>query len=478
MEDKSKKIKKLDLKQNAIKLLINSIYGAFGNKWFYFYNPDIAQSITLQGQDLIKFSIKAVNHYFQEKWHLDKELHSLLGLEQYSIQKIEDEAAIYTDTDSIYVQFDSAIDSILGANFTKEEVLNICINIDRHRLSSYFDQCFEKYGKIFNTKNRLKFKLENLSEHGIWLKKKNYAIKVAYEPNPTYSTFDPEKRYLIIKGLEPVKGSYPIWAREKLVELTTFILERGKRLNIENDVVPKLSLLKEEFLKLHPDDIAFNFKIRVYNKYITSESRFELKKGISIYPRAAAIYNHMLIRTGLTDRYPKLREGDKIKFYYCDPSVNEDGFDVFAYSPGTYPSEIAIPMDMTAQFYSLIIEPINRLLYAMKLGQLDPHLKRAVDVVTIKSKKVLAQNTIHPLFAVDQSTLAYIQIPEKFWSIIGNPEAEVDESDFQEYLTAITTYGLNTVIVPKPELEKYIKRLSKKQEKLDAVIELEEEENV
>jgi DNA polymerase elongation subunit (family B) len=100
MEDKAKQIKKLDLKQNAIKILINSIYGAFGNKWFYFYNPDIAQSITLQGQDLIKFSIKAVNHYFLEKWHLDSELHQLLGISQYKINKIESEAAIYTDTDS------------------------------------------------------------------------------------------------------------------------------------------------------------------------------------------------------------------------------------------------------------------------------------------------------------------------------------------------------------------------------------------
>ena len=101
MEDKSKHIKKLDLKQNAIKILINSIYGAFGNKWFYFYNPDIAQSITLQGQDLIKFSIKAVNHYFLEKWHLDTDLHKQLGIDGYTINKIEEEAAIYTDTDSV-----------------------------------------------------------------------------------------------------------------------------------------------------------------------------------------------------------------------------------------------------------------------------------------------------------------------------------------------------------------------------------------
>ena len=161
----------------------------------------------------------------------------MLGISQYTIAKVEDEAAIYTDTDSIYVQFDSAIDSIQGADFTKEEVMNLCINIDRHRLSNYFDQCFEKYGKLFNTNNRLKFKLENLSEHGIWLKKKNYTIKVAYEPNPSYSTLPKDKRYLVIKGLEPIKGSYPIWARKNLVVLTEFILERGKRLNIENDHV-------------------------------------------------------------------------------------------------------------------------------------------------------------------------------------------------------------------------------------------------
>jgi hypothetical protein len=477
MEDKSKKIKKLDLKQNAIKILINSIYGAFGNKWFYFYNPDIAQSITLQGQDLIKFSIKAVNHYFQERWHLDKELHSLLGLEGYSINKIDDVAAIYTDTDSIYVQFDSAIDSIVGADFTKEEILNICINIDRHRLSSYFDNCFEKYGKVFNTKNRLKFKLENLSENGIWLKKKNYAIRVAYEPNPSYATIPQEKRYLVIKGLESIKGSYPIWARKKLEDLYSFILDRGKRLDIEKDIIPTLLEIKKEFMMLHPDELAFNYKIRVYNKYVNSEAKLDLKKGISIFPRAAAIYNHTLIKTGLTDRYPKLREGDKIKFYYCNPNENDNGFDVFAYSPGSYPEEIVLKMDMDLQFFSLIIEPINRFLYAMKLGQLDQNLKRAIEVVTIKSKKVLAQNAVHPLYVVDQETQAHEIIPEKFWDIIGNPEKEVDSEDFQEYLGVITKYGLNSVIVPEPELEKYIKRLAKKKEKEESQP-VTEEENV
>lgn len=475
MEDKSKHIKKLDLKQNAIKILINSIYGAFGNKWFYFYNPDIAQSITLQGQDLIKFSIKAVNHYFLEKWHLDTELHKQLGIDGYTINKIEEEAAIYTDTDSIYVQFDSALDSIIGAEFTKDEALNICINIDRYRLSSYFDACFEKYGKVFNTKNRLKFKLENLSETGIWLKKKNYAIRVAYEPNPNYELEPQEKRYLIIKGLEPVKGSYPIWARDRLTELTSFIMDRGKRLDIEKDIIPRLLDLKSEAVSMHPDELAFNFNIRIYNKYVASEERLELKKGISIFPRAAAIYNHILIKTGLTEKYRKIREKDKIKFYYCNPEQNEGGHDVFAYSPGTYPDEIALLMDIDAQFFSLIVEPVNRLLTAMKMSSLDINLKRAVDVVTVKSKKQLTYDQLYPLYIVDQETLEYVEVPEKFWTLIGNPDANVPEEDFQEYLGVITRYGLNTTIVPKPELEKYLKRMTKKREKNEPVQELEEE---
>lgn len=461
MEDTLKNIKKLDLKQNAIKILINSIYGAFGNKWFYFYDPDIAQSITLQGQDLIKFSIKAVNHYFKERWHKDAELHKILGIDKYTIHQIKEDAAIYTDTDSIYVQFDSAINSIEGASFTRDEAMKICIEIDSSRLASYFDTCFIKYGQQFNTKNRLKFKLENLSEYGLWLKKKNYALKVAYEPNAEKEILPKEKRYLIIKGLESIKGSYPIWARKRLDILTDFILEKGKVLDIEKDLIPKLERLRDDFSKLSIDEVAFNFKIRVYNKYIIDdEASLEFKKGMSIFAKAAAYHNHMLITSGLDKKYSKIREGEKIKFYYC--SANEKNFDVFAYAPENYPEEIVLPIDMELQFFSLIVEPINRLLEAMKMNPLNAKLKRNVNLVTPKTKKVLTDDQIYPLYVVDSNTLDKIEVPEKFWKIIGNANADVSEEDFEEYLSIITRYGLNTIIIPKFELEKYIKRVSKK----------------
>ena len=269
-----------------------------------------------------------------------------------------------------------------------------------------------------------------------------------------------EKRYLVIKGLDSIKGSYPVWARKKLVALTEYVMEIGKTLDLERDILPKLKKLKEEFNGLSIDEVALNFKITVFDKYIDNIETCSLRKGISIFARSAAYYNHLLIKTGLNVKYAPLREKDKIKFYHCAP--NEHNFDIFAYSPASFPAELAVPIDMNHQFFMLIIEPVNKLLAAMKVGAIDIHLKRSIDVITIKSKKPLTDDQIYPLYVVDQESLASVEVPEKFWKIIGNPDADIPESDFAEYLSLITTYGLNSIIVPKFELEKYLKRITKK----------------
>ena len=61
--------------EQAIKLCINSIYGAFANDYFHFRSTDIAETVTLQGQDAIKYTERAVEKYFKEHWHKDKKLH-------------------------------------------------------------------------------------------------------------------------------------------------------------------------------------------------------------------------------------------------------------------------------------------------------------------------------------------------------------------------------------------------------------------
>jgi DNA polymerase elongation subunit (family B) len=461
LEKSDKLIKKLDLQQGAIKILINSIYGAFGNKWFYFYNPDIAQSITLQGQDLIKFSIRAVNHYFKEKWHLDSELHEALGVSGKKINQIEEDAAIYTDTDSIYIQFDSALKSIEGLELTTDEYLEMCIKIDKYRLAKYFDICFKKWSDIFNTDNRQTFKLELIAENGFWIKKKNYALKVSYEPNPKLTLYDEEDRYLLIKGLEPIKSSYPEWARNHQLNLIQFLLSKGTSVELEDELIPMLREILKDFLLKDDESVSMNFNIRQYDKYVMSEEKGTLKKGATPYPKAVMHHNHLVLKNRLESKYQKIRQGGKVKFYYCENNEDLD-IEVFAYKPGDLPTEFAPKMDRIQQFFILIVEPVNRILGAIGLSQIDKNLKRAYEFNTTRSKKPLTDEQLYPLHIINSETLEHEEVPEKFWKTMEDPEKDVPEEDFEEYLSIITKYGLNTVVIINKNLKPYIKRISKK----------------
>jgi hypothetical protein len=84
--------------EQAVKLTMNSIYGAVGNSYFICMNPDVAEAVTLQGQDLIKFAEKIINKYFQEHWHKDTELHEKLGVS--GVKRVVRPLVIYIDTDS------------------------------------------------------------------------------------------------------------------------------------------------------------------------------------------------------------------------------------------------------------------------------------------------------------------------------------------------------------------------------------------
>jgi len=458
-DNKAKLIKQLSLRQGAIKILINSVYGAFGNQYFYFYNIDIAESITLQGQDMIKFSNKAINYYFKEKWHLDTELHEKLGISQYKINKVNDDSAIYTDTDSSYIQFDSAIKSI-EHEFTHEECIRICIMLDEHRLGGYFDDAFTKYGKVFNTVNQQKFKLEAIFDKGFWIKKKNYALRTVYEPNPKKEVFPVGERELLIKGLESIKSSYPVWIRERLKKYIVFFLDHGVNIDLEKQLIPMIEEDFEEFKQLPIDEIAQSFNVRVYNKYIESEFRGTLKKGATEYPKAVMHHNYLVLKNDVESKYPKIREGNKVRFYICDPGDTE--FEVFAYNPGDFPEEIAPEIDMNAQYFKLLVEPINRILGAIGLPKVNKFLKRSVEFKTTKSKNPLTQEQLYPLHVINSETLEHTEVDRKFWKYIGNENVEVPEDIFEEYLEVVSTYGLNTVILINKNLDPYKKRIAKK----------------
>lgn len=90
-------MKKFNNIQQSYKILANSIYGVLANHGFRFFCNDLAKTITLTGQEVVKFSGYHLG-YFMENNKTEINSEFLNGYEDTNIPYI-----IYQDTDSIFV---------------------------------------------------------------------------------------------------------------------------------------------------------------------------------------------------------------------------------------------------------------------------------------------------------------------------------------------------------------------------------------
>lgn len=363
-------ISKLKLQDLASKLILNAYYGAGGNKAFYFFNIDIAASVTLQGQNLIKYADKVMEEYFTKMWHIDKELHKKLKIDHLKINKIivtNSPTTCYGDTDSNYVEFGKIIRSIENFESLNIDPVDFTAEIIKLRIQPYLNKRFNQYAESFNTVNMQEFKLEHISNNGVFIAKKNYILDVSYEDGHKL-----KESYLLPKGFDLVKSSLPKWAREKGKELIKIILKNGHNLKMD-ELINKIKDYKEEFKLLHPDDFSQNFNLRTYKKYVLKDDKeLVFAKGASIYPRSAGYHNHLLYKQvdRVRKKYVKIRTFDKVRFYFCVPD-NMYKIEAFSYLPGKFPSEFAPSVDYDEQFNVIILTPLNRVLEAMKLPQIE-----------------------------------------------------------------------------------------------------------
>jgi DNA polymerase elongation subunit (family B) len=349
--------------QMAIKIFINSIYGACASVYFACYNPHLAEAITLQGQDIIKFSAKVLNKYFKEYWPKDTELHKLLKIT--IVPKVEFDVAVYGDTDSVYCSFEEIWK---GCDFagTANELILLMYN---HRIKKFLGKAFEQYGTKWNTENIQDFELETISASAILLAKKKYILDIAWQgPNITYG----KQEKIKAKGIEIVQSSTPVFARKYLKEILKILFDKKKTL-VMREFVNELKKLKQEFLTNEIDNITFGSSIGDYEKGIGDDkNKFEILPHCPIHVRGAGYHNYLINKDSkLKKKYSLIKTGDKVKYYYAD----EDGAcNVFAYLPGNFPYEFAPSINHELQFEKCFIEPINRFLEALGFQTLTSNL--------------------------------------------------------------------------------------------------------
>ena len=357
--------------EQAIKLAINSIYGAFANEYFHFYNIAIAETVTLQGQDAIKYTERLVEKYFSEFFHRDKELLTALGVvEGQEVPSIKRKVWKYTDTDSGYLIFEECMDAVNWKGGVKEFVLTL----NNVRLAAYVKKVLSDYAKTNNTENYLDFELETIAENAIWVAKKKYVQNIIWKDGKDYDNLS----YIKTTGLEIIQSSTPAFCREKLIQSVKFIFSK-KKLSIKDnpEFIALIKEVKREFKLCNIEKISMSRGISDYRKFVVNDvDEMVLGKGCPIHVRAGAHHNYLLNQHKLKGKYELVMGGNKVKWYHA----KDEFCDVFAFKPNSYPMEFAPKMDIERQFQATILDPLNRIIVPAGFPPLNPSLAYTISL--------------------------------------------------------------------------------------------------
>jgi len=320
--------------QWAKKISLNSAYGAIGNQYFRYYDVRQATAITTSGQFVIRFIENKVNEYVNQ------------------IMKTHDQVdyIVASDTDSIYLCLDKLVEKTCQGK-SKEQILRFVNKVVDTRIQPFLNKCFEELADYTNAiGNKMVMKREVIADKGIWTAKKRYMLNVLDEEGITY-----EEPKLKIMGIEAVKSSTPEVCRGKIKEAINIIMKKD-----ENTLIDFVSKFKEEFFNMNAELISFPRSCNNLAKYSHASSVFI--KGTPMHVKGALIYNHQVKQFKLTNKYPLIQEGDKIKFIkLLEP--NPFKFDVISYIT-KLPSEFKLKdyIDYNIQFQKTFLDPLSFIL--------------------------------------------------------------------------------------------------------------------
>jgi DNA polymerase elongation subunit (family B) len=287
-----KDVSKFNNYQMAKKILMNSLYGAMGNQGFRFFDPRIAEAITLTGQYYIRRVGIAIDEYVGK---FSPELK---------------DATFYQDTDSCYFTLKPLIEKFILPKLTNDDgsfdinkVIDAMDKIVEEKITPVINKSCDESATYTNSlKQLMNFKREALSNKGVVLAKKRYALNVHDNEGVRYAT--PKVK---VMGLEIVRSSTPAPVRKMLKDAVNLVLSGS-----EKQMQEYCGEMEKKFMQLPPEQIAYPRGVQGLDKYSHPTNIYQ--KGCPIHVRAALMFNHLIKTHGIDGEYDMIRDGDKIKF--------------------------------------------------------------------------------------------------------------------------------------------------------------------
>jgi len=310
-------------RQYVQKVLLNSFYGVLGLPVYRFYDVDNAEATTLTGQEIIKYSQRMANYFYNKE----------LGTNE--------DYVIYIDTDSNYI---SALPLIIhrhhDVNTTNEDVMSLHVINIATEVQNFINKSFDLFSQKFLNveKHQFNIKQEMVAKSGVFLGKKRYAL-LAINDNGVHIN------KLEVKGIDTVRSDFPPAFRSLLSEILKDILD-GKEKSIVDE---KLLTFKKNIRILSLNDVAKPTSVQNISNYTAkskshkhvSTSDFGFKnylKGTPAHVKAAIMYNNLLKYYKLSDKYSEVEDSDKVRWVYL--TQNEFDMEAIAYKGYEDPPQI------------------------------------------------------------------------------------------------------------------------------------------
>jgi DNA polymerase elongation subunit (family B) len=324
-----KEISRLNNLQMAMKIALNSAYGAMGNQYFRYFDIRMAEGITTSGQLSIRWMANKLNAFMNKTLKTE-------GID----------FVIAIDTDSIYLTLEKLVEKVCeGKN--DEQKIKFMDKICEDVFQPFIDSGYQELADYMNAySQKMQMKREVLADKAIWTAKKRYILNVHNSEGVQYA-----KPKLKVMGLEMVKSSTPAVIRDKLKDSISVILEGN-----QSKLHEYIEKYRNEFKQLPVEEIAFPRGVNGMNTYKGSPI---YAKGTPIHVRGSLLFNHHCKRLGLEKKYQAIRDGDKIKFVYVrKPNPFQE--DVIAF-PQELPKEFNLHsyVDYDLQFEKVFLDAMQ-----------------------------------------------------------------------------------------------------------------------
>jgi DNA polymerase elongation subunit (family B) len=327
--DLRKEISRLNNLQMAMKIALNSAYGAMGNQYFRYFDLRMAEGITTSGQLSIRWMANKLNAFLNK-----------------TLKTEGKDFVIAIDTDSIYLTLEELVEHTCEGK-TDEQKIKYMDKICEDIFQPFIDKGYQELAEYMNAySQKMIMKREVLADKGIWTAKKRYVLNVHNSEGVQFA-----KPKIKVMGLEMVKSSTPAVIRDKLKDSLNVIL-RGDERELHSYVME----FRKEFNNMAVEDIAFPRGVNGMKQYAGSPI---YAKGTPIHVRGSLLFNHYVKRMGLERKYQAIRDGDKVRFIYV-MKPNPFNEDVIAF-PQELPNEFGIRqfIDYDKQFEKTFLDALQ-----------------------------------------------------------------------------------------------------------------------